>query len=299
MIDPLTQKYLEVLNEGTDKGTVKTSFKTGDSFEGTKDLNKGNDPTENVDLDKPEEDKENSQDKKDGSLEKCKTSVKQESTELNPFESLYNKILSEDSFGWSMDDSENEDNTGEVEGLELSDDSGEDEEFDELGDEEGKEESSEGEVTITLDKETAEKLIDILQAAVGSEGTEEEGEEDLFGDEENDESEDEDEEDLFGSDEEDDEEDDEGELTKEEVDSEIVGHALVDQEKLLKGMNKPKNAVVKGVLSPKKKKAQVPSTGKGFKGELNKHKESAGKSLQGKNNKVSAVNVGKTLVDNK
>lgn len=290
MIDPLTQKYLEVLNEGTDKGVVKSNLKTGKSFEGTEDLNKGNEPTENVDLDKPTEDKENSQEKKDGKMEKCKTI--NASTELNPFESLYNKILSEDSFGWSMDEDEGEGDeaSGEVDDFELSDNQGEEDadEFD------SGEEDSSGDVTITLDKETAEKLIDILQTAIGGETEEGEEESSEEGEEE---SSDEDE-DIFSSGEEDEENEDE--LTKEEVDAEIVGHSLVDQEKLLKGMNNPKNNVVKGALSAKKKKANVPLTGKGFKGELTKHKENSGKALQGKNNKVNAVNAGnKTLVDNK
>jgi hypothetical protein len=298
MIDPLTQKYLEVLNEGTDKGIVKTNLKTGNpAFEG--DLNKGsNDPTENVDLDKPEEDKNNSGDKKDGKMEKCSKNMKQinSSTELNPFESLYNKIISEkDSFGWSMDEDDDE-GTGEVDDFEVSDEeeSSESDDMD-FGDED---ESSEGEeVTFTLDKETAQKLIDVLQAAVGG-SDESESDEDIFDDEES--SEDEGEDFDFEDNMEDSDEDEDEELTKEEVDAEIVGHSLVDQEKLLKGMNKPSNGVVRNKnISAKKKKANVPLTGKGFKGQLNKHKESAGKSLQGKNNKVSAVNVGKTIIDNK
>ncbi len=101
-------------------------------------------------------------------------------------------------------------------------------------------------------------------------------------------------------DEEEEEEEEEDEtLTKEEVDAEIVGHSLVDQEKLLKGMNKPSNGVVKGAISAKKKKAQVPLTGKGFKGELSPQGDKS-KVLQGKNNKVPAVNAGnKSFFDNK
>jgi len=296
MIDPLTQKYLEVLNEGQDKGIVKTTFKTGSPAFG--DLKTANDPEENVTLKKPVEGEHNSDDD-NGEMEKCKTHKDmKENKQLNPFESLYKKIISEDSFGWSMEKDEDEEDTEDSGDLELSDETEYDGDSDESefdGDTES--DDSTEEVTFTLDKETAQKLIDVLQAAIGSgelEDEEESGEdEESYG---------EDEEDIFASDEDEGEEEDEDEetLTKEEVDAEIIGHSLVDQEKLLKGMNNPKNGVVKGALSAKKKKANVPLTGKGFKGELSKHKESAGKSLQGKNNKVNAVNAkNKTLVDNK
>jgi hypothetical protein len=293
MIDPLTQKYLEVLNEGQDKGIVKTTLKTGSPAFG--DLKTANDPEENVTLKKPVDGEHNSDDD-NGEMEKCKTHKDmKENKQLNPFETLYNKILSEeDSFGWSMD--KDEDETEETtEDFELSDESESDEMDDQMDDQMDDEGESE-EVSFTLDKETAQKLIDVLQAAIG--GGELEDEEESGEDEG---SYDEDEEDIFASDEDESEEDDDEEtLTKEEVDAEIVGHSLVDQEKLLKGLNNPKNGVVKGALSAKKKKANVPLTGKGFKGELSKHKESAGKSLQGKNNKVNAVNAkNKTLVDNK
>ncbi len=276
MIDPLTQKYLEVINEKcADKGIVKTNLKTGSPAFG--DLKTANEPQENVSLKKPVEGEHNSDDD-NGEMEKTKPyKDMKENKQLNPFETLYNKILSEeDSFGWSMDKDEDEDEekTGDVDNFELSDESESDEMDDEMGDEGDSEE-----VTFTLDKETAQKLIEVLQAAIGNEDEEMGEDEDIFS------SEDEDEEDS---------------LAKEAVDAEIVGHSLVDQEKLLKGMNNPKNNVVKGSLSAKKKKANVPNTGKGFKGELTKHKESAGKSLQGKNNKVNAVNAkNKTLVDNK
>jgi len=157
-----------------------------------------------------------------------------------------------------------------------------DEDLEDSLDEEGSED-----VTITLDKETASKLIDILQAAVGGEmDSEEEGSQE--------EEEEGSEEEYEGS--EDEESEDE---LKEEVDAEVLGHSLVDKEKLLKGMNKPSNGVVKGSISAKKKKAQVPLTGKGFKGEASAHGDK-GKTLQGKNNKVSAVNAGnKSFIDNK
>lgn len=283
-MDPLTEKYLEVVNEGNDSGVVKTSLKTGNSFEGTEKLNKADEADVNVDLDQPVEDKRNSSDEKgekDGALEKAPTYKEA----ANPFEDLYNKILQEDAFNWEVGNSD-EEGMGEVSDVPSLDEE-ESEESEEEG-EEGEEEGESEEITLNLDKEMAEKLIEVLQAAVGggeSEESEEEGEDEEF--------------DFGASDEENEESEDEEETVKEEVDAEVVGHALVDQEKLLKGMNKPSNNVVKSTIKAHKKKAQVPSTGKGFKGELTKQKESAGKTLQNKNNKVSAVNVGKGIIDNK
>jgi len=287
MIDPLTQKYLEILTEGKNECTVKgEKNKPGkDAFEGTEKLNKEkNKTTEKVKLSKPTEDKRNSGESRKGNLEKAKVI----NASVNPFEDLYNKILSEDdTFGWEIDKEDSEESPFNAESPnEMEFDNGA---FDEEG--ENEEESSE-EVTLTLDKETAEKLINILQAAIGGEETEEEEME-----EEGEETEEEGEE-MENEGEETEEEEGE-ELAKEEVDAEVLGHSLVDQEKLLKGMNKPGNAVVKGTISAKKKKAQVPLTGKGFKGELTAHGDK-GKTLQGKNNKVSAVNAGnKSFFDNK
>ena len=302
MIDPLTQKYLEVLTEGNKSCAVKGKQNNSGkfAFEGA-DKKSPNTTTKNSKISKPTEDKRNSgqsrkgnlENLKKGNLENLKKGKKvQDNSSVNPFETLYNKILSEDdSFGWEIDKEESE--TSPFEGdspNEMEYDSGS---FDEEGEnEEGENEEGGEEVTLTLDKETAEKLINILQAAIGgTENEEEEGE----GEGEEDEYEDEGEE----MENEAEEDSDDEELTKEEVDSEVLGHSLVDQEKLLKGMDKPGNAIVRGSISAKKKKAQVPLTGKGFKGELSAHGDK-GKNLQGKNNKVAAVNAGnKSFFDNK
>ena len=293
MIDPLTQKYLEVLTEGNKSCAVKgEKNKPGKyAFEGA-EKKSPNTTTKNSKISKPTEDKRNSGQSRKGNLENLKKGKKvQDNSSVNPFETLYNKILSEDdSFGWEIDKEESE--TSPFEGdspNEMEYDSGS---FDEEGEnEEGENEEGGEEVTLTLDKETAEKLINILQAAIG--GTENEEEEEGEGEE--DEYEDEGEE----MENEAEEDSDDEELTKEEVDSEVLGHSLVDQEKLLKGMDKPGNAIVRGSISAKKKKAQVPLTGKGFKGELSAHGDK-GKNLQGKNNKVAAVNAGnKSFFDNK
>lgn len=275
-MDPLTKKYIEVLNEKTDSGVVKTTIKTGHSFEGTEKMNKADRSDENVsdDIETPEEDSRNSSGEKDGEMKKA---PKCESS--NPFEELYNKILQEDAFGWEIDNENDSEDTmdSEVPSLEDADN---DEDM-----EEEEEEDNSGEVTFTLDRETAQKLHDVLMSVLQDSEESEESEES--------DTDEEDEDFEF------DVSDEEDETVKEEVDAEVVGHALVDQEKLLKGMNKPSNHLVRGAIKAHKKKANVPTTGKGYKGELTKQKESAGKSLQNKNNKVPAVNVGKGIIDNK
>jgi len=246
-----------------------------------------NSTTKNAKISKPTEDKRNSGQSRKGDLQKAKTVV---NSSVNPFEDLYNRILSEDdTFGWEIekDEEEGEESPFNSESPnEMEYDMGDsDEDLEDSLDEEGSED-----VTITLDKETASKLIDILQAAVGGEMDSEE--------EEGSEEEEEGSEEEYENSEDSEDEESEDEL-KEEVDAEVLGHSLVDQEKLLKGMNKPSNGVVKGSISAKKKKAQVPLTGKGFKGEASAHGDK-GKTLQGKNNKVSAVNAGnKSFIDNK
>ena len=89
------------------------------------------------------------------------------------------------------------------------------------------------------------------------------------------------------------------EVKEEAVDAEVVGHALVDSEKLNKGMNNPSNKVVKGAVPVTSKSAQSPQTGKGCDGELKPHStEPAIKKLQSKRQDVGGVHVGKTLFDN-
>jgi hypothetical protein len=95
----------------------------------------------------------------------------------------------------------------------------------------------------------------------------------------------------------DDGEDDEP-VTEEEIDAEEHGHALVDVEKLNKGMNKPANKVVKGAVPNPGGKADS-GAGKGADGKLTAHSDK-GEKLQGKDNKVHgrASNVGKFALDN-
>jgi hypothetical protein len=206
----------------------------------------------------------------------------------NPFDVLFNKILSEaDSNTFDFATAETPaDSTFEPSldgGLEDSDEFGENEE----GEDEGEQ------VTLTIDRSVAEKLIEVLNSALGEEGEEGEEGEDLFGASDEGES-------------------SEGESSEDEssfqqgakpfgeaVEAEEEGHALVDAEKLKKGLDSKSNIVVKGAVPVSKKSAQTPSTGKGFDGKLKSHStDSAVSKLTGKSNDAKGVNVGKTIFDN-
>lgn len=132
--------------------------------------------------DEDEEDEEQEDDKKDDKKKKkkvVKESQKNARKQLNTFmkkqskfDSLYSKVIKEN---WGIEDAE--DDIGAL-GLgdatpdsDLEDDFGGGE--DEFGGDEG------GEVTITLDKATAQTLIDLLQGAIG--GGDEGGEDDFGG----------------------------------------------------------------------------------------------------------------------
>jgi hypothetical protein len=201
----------------------------------------------------------------------------------NPFDALFNKIISEE--GEMMDfstSSSPEDST-----FEPSFDSS-DEDSDEFGEGEG---DGEGEkVTLEIDRDLAEKLVEILTSVLGDgEGEDGESEMDETGGEEYDDQSEGDEEESF-----------EGGAKPfgEAVDAEDQGHALVDQEKLNHGLNSKGKIVVKGAVPVTKKTAQTPATGKGHDGKLKAHSTEGGISkLTGKDNKVGGVTVGKTIYD--
>ena len=225
--DELIASYMTVLNEGVDELTnTKSAEVKGSTVKPSKDpafgtFKKGNDADENVDLDKPSDDKELSANVKDGEPKKLKES---KNTFKNPFDELYNKIVSENSFGFSTDD-ENEiepsdegdafgggsEDLGEVQddlGSELGEDEGlEDElggDIEDLEDVEGDEEIDLGVLVSTL-----KDVLSQLEKIVGDE----EGEE-----EEIDDIEDIEDEDEFGESEEDESEEDESEEDESEED---------------------------------------------------------------------------------
>jgi hypothetical protein len=180
---------------------------------------------------------------------------------------LYNKIINEEMFDFSTEDNS----------LEPSAEMGSDESLEEFDDESDENESNE--VTVTLDREMAQKLHDVLMAVLGME-SEEESEED-----------DEEMEDMMDSEEE--EEDDE---VKEAVEAEYHGHALVDQEKLEKGMTKHSNMEVKGAVPVSKKKAEVVK-GKKADGKPEKCTDNPEELTSKSKVDTGGVRVGKSLFD--
>jgi hypothetical protein len=135
------------------------------------------------------------------------------------------------------------------------------------------------EVTVTLSRELAEKLHEVLMGVLSNDS--EEGEE------------------AEESEEFEGEEAEEGEeLKAEAVEAEVKGHALVDAEKLNCGLTNH-SSEVKGAVPVTKKTAETPHTGKDSDGKLKPHAtEPAVKKLQSKKQDVGGVHVGKTLFDN-
>jgi hypothetical protein len=281
MNDPLANAYLKVIEEETSSGIadetkkqVGKTFGNAESDKNAKDVEPDS-ATENADKDmeKAKEDKEHSVEGTDGEAKKL-----EKSSFNNPFDLLYNKILKEEeAFNFStgdnslQPDSSFDMNSTEDDGLE---------EFDDETEEGGEE------VTLTINREVAQQLHDLLSSVLSSEEGEEEGEEEMG--EEGEEGMDEVE---MGEEE---------EVKQEAVEAEVVGHALVDVEKLNKGMNNPSNKVVKGAVPVTNKTAETPNTGKDTDGELKQHStEPAVKKLQSKKQDVGGVHVGKTLFDNK
>ena len=221
--DELIASYMTVLNEGVDELTnTKSAEVKGSTVKPSKDpafgtFKKGNDADENVDLDKPSDDKELSANVKDGEPKKLKES---NNSFKNPFDELYNKIVSENSFGFSTED-ENEiepsdegdafgggsDDLGEVQG-DLDSGFGDEEGLDdELGGDIEDLEGLEGgeEVDLGVLVSTLKDVLSQLEKIVGDE----EGEEEEIDDIEDIDDEDDDE--VGGEDESEDEESDESE----------------------------------------------------------------------------------------
>ena len=234
-MDPLAKAYMSIFEESCDSsGVVKsTTSQVGKTFgdkqsETMAKKTAPNSSDENVDVEEPEEsDRELNSD----SAESEPKIMKKTNESTNPFDALYNKVLNEEGeFNFSTE----EENTLEP----SSDMGGMDDSFeDELGSDES-EDSEEGEtVSFTLDKEMAEKLIEVLSAAIGegSEDDEVEDIEDMEEEEGNDE----------GESESNESEENENPF-KESVEAEELGHALVDQEKLEKGMTSKSNKEVEG-----------------------------------------------------
>jgi len=291
-MDPLAKAYLKIVTESSDdlqskdqkvKGyTPKEGEAFGDDTNAKKIQPKSGPDSKGAETpESPQEAKGNLSvgSETDG---KTKPLGKNYAESKNPFDALFNRILSEEGEMMDFATSENpEDST-----FEPSMDS----------EEESSEDESE-QVTFTLDKELAQKLVDVLSEVLSSEG--EEGDESTEDGGEEGEMEFDSEFGEGSSDE--DENSQSGALPfGEAVDAEECGHALVDQEKLQHGLNSKGNIVVKGAVPVTKKSAQTPATGKGHDGKLKAHSTEGGVSkLTSKSSvDVKGVKVGKTIFDN-
>lgn len=277
-MDPISKAYMSMLEESDKSSGIVASTKSqvGKIFGSESGFPDSDCTTDNVDLETPEEAPAELTSKgANGNPQKLMKKPKNES--LNPFDALYNRVLNEEGeFDFSTE-SENE--------LEPSNEFGGEEESESEEGEEGEEESDE--VTISLDRETAQKLVDLLTSVLGN------GE----GEDEEDQTEDE----MFGGSDEDSMEDlddssEEEDPFKESVDSEELGHAIVKD--LDKGhLTSKKSNAVKGAV-PVSKKSSSSSSIKGADGKIEKHStDSAISKLTGKNNNVGGVKVGKSLFD--
>lgn len=294
-MDPITKAYMSILNESVPSSEVKTDLKVGAAF-GDKDneknvtsFTKGSGPSEVDGVEKPDEAPDELTSDVDSSLKKL-SGVKEAK---NPFDILFNKIVSEETFNFSTKkdneiDPTNAFDDSSLDNYDEGDENEDDSDVDEFMDSE--DEGSE-EVTLTLDKEMAQALIDILQAAVGGEEEGNESEEEAFDEDEGeDEGEDED---AYG--EEDEEED--GAFKE--------SFALDDAEKLnvdkaVKELTDPKNHVVNSNIKAKSKKAETPAVGKKSNGKLSSHSTKTGVSkLTSKKQEVSddSTKKGKMLFD--
>ena len=118
------------------------------------------DPKEEV-AGTPEEDEENTSE----ALETASSGINKYMAKKSAFDELYSKVISED-FGMEEQD--------DLNALGIEDATPDDE----LG-EEGDDDANEEEITVTLDKELAKTLCDLLQAAMGEEETDEAADEDV------------------------------------------------------------------------------------------------------------------------
>jgi hypothetical protein len=274
MKDPIAKAYLKVIEEATSSGIVdSTKSQVGKTF-GNKESDKKAHETfpknsaENVESEL--EDIEEAPDEltSDGATGELKN-VKTESN--NPFDALYNKVINEEMFDFSTEDNS----------LEPSDETETDNSLEEFDDESEEEEEESEEVTFTLDRETAQKLHDVLMSVLGNE--EEEGEEEEESEEGLEDF------DLEGENETD-------EMKQEAVEAEYHGHALVDQEKLEKGMTKHSNYEVKGAVPVSKKKAEVVK-GKKVNGKPEKCTDNPEELTSKSKIDANGVKVGKFLFD--
>ena len=299
-LDPLTSAYLKVINENASNGKVEgQSLKVGAAFGDSSNEKNVKSFQKDTGTDKVKGEIENPEEAPAelttaGSESEPKEVKKGEKLTLkdskNPFDALYNKIISEDAFDFSTEDNTltPDSDFGGPEGIGSS----HEEEGHEMGDEDedygDEEESEEGE------HEDLESLVSQLKELVGKLESHLEGHMEHEEGEEGDE---------LGEDEEGyDEEEEDGESfpphsDEEEVNEESVEIEELSNEKGLSLTNKPSHTV-KGAVPVKKKKASVVK-GPKVTGKPEEFKNEAGvSSLQAKSSiDAKGVKVGKFAVD--
>jgi hypothetical protein len=296
-MDPITKAYLEVINESAKDGVVDSTKKqvskpfgdvTGNSEKNTKNFVKDSGE------DKAKKDLENTEEapchlSSDTSESTPKPVKNGEKLTLkgegkNPFDILFSKIISENNFEFSTEadneltpDSDFGGPTSLGGGHESDD---EDHDFEHLEDDNDDEEDSLEDLLSKI-----KELVSKVEEKISPSEESEEGEES----EEDDES--------FDKDDSEDHEDEE-ELNEEEVDAEILGHSLIDQERLEGGLTKKGTYTVKGAVPVTKKSAQVVK-GKKVDGKPENFENKAGvEHLQKKSNhNAGGVKTGKFAVE--
>jgi hypothetical protein len=282
----LLNAYNQILNEGKDNHEVKSAIKQGQPFASGFKVNKQEGPK----VTSPKEDKEHSVDAVTAGKP---TKAKEYKESTNPFDSLYKKVLAQEN--WEAEE-EADDQPGAE--LNFSGDQGTGEGEVNLNDDDSyadSEDESEDPMRQVL---TALKAaVEALEKVVGGEEEEEEFEEEEEGGEEEEEEEEEggeEQENPFGesTEETDEDETDEDEMSEEPIeddcDAEILGHALIDIEKLAASLSSPKSQVVKGAVPVTKGKAQLPAKGSKPDGKLTPVK-GRGENLEGKKNDTGYV----------
>lgn len=194
------------------------------------------------------------------------------SKKISLFDKMYAKVINE---SWGMEDAEDD-----IDALSLGDATPDSDLEDDFG---GEDDMGDDTVTFTLDKATAQTLIDVLQGALGG------GEEDAFGDEGDDSLDFGDEgDDEFGS-EEDAEEDEDDNVYDEDEETYGTKTNAPDKKKAFQS----KNNKVGGKVKPKSGKASSDVTDDvGDDGDYGHALHGAKQPDMGKNNKVSNLKQG-------
>ena len=279
----LVNSYLNVLEEKS--GIGSTTGKSGNELFDSKPKD-ACDSLENVDgLETPKPGPSVSD--TDGTPKAMSKKVQKEN--LNPFDALLQQVLAQEN--WELE-ADKEDTGGEGMELNFSGDAAEGVGDLEMSDEISEEDDEEG-------GDPMSEVLDALKAAVAAlervVGGEDEGEEEDMGEEEagheagestEEEAEEEQgEENPFG-----------GDMSKEAVEAEELGHALVDLEKLAASLHSPKSQVVKGAVPVSKGKAQTAKGGK-VDGKPTEFSSNPDELENKKKQDVGGVAKGKTLLD--